>query len=181
MALIQIKLPKSNESVVKQIESLFDSNKVAKSNLKVEMMSNVVDKADINRYIELLLRRQFKDASETVKTQIESIEFDALDSFSFAFPSSASQSCSTMTLMASKKGEDNKYKIFIYYYEKSAQFTTYNAFLRWMLGYENPNTSLLTENNVKQFMVYKLAKYATEFNNDVQILFTDSGNTKMIS
>jgi translation initiation factor RLI1 len=169
-----VNLPKVSEAAVNSIESFLSSDKVKSSSLKIEMEKSVVDQQDMKEYIELTLE-QFKNCSDDVKYKIRKLKFDGEDSITFAFENSNSKGSYSMTLIHGVKSQDGKHKVFIYYYSKQCEYTTASSFWRWLVGSNTSLDSIFTENNIKSFLVYKLAKYAQEFDPHIKIQFTEPG------
>jgi len=168
-----VKLPKASETAVYAIESFFSSDKVKSSCLKIEMENTIVDHEDIGEYVELTLE-QFKLCSDDVKFRIKKLKFDGEDSLTFAFDNKTDNGAYQMTLITGVKNKDGKHKIFIYYYSKTCQYTNLSSWWRSLFGTNTKLNSILTENNLRSFLVYKLAKYAQDFDSSIQIEFSES-------
>jgi hypothetical protein len=169
-----VKLPKVSEAAVNSIESFLSSDKIKSSNLIIKMETSVIDEKDMKDYIELTLE-QFKDCSDDVKLNIKKLKFDEQDSVAFAFENKTDKGSYRLTLIHGVKNQDGKHKVFIYYYSKDCDYTTASSFWRWLgIGTNTNLDSILTENNIKSFLVYKLARHAQDFDPKIQIQFTES-------
>ena len=131
---ITIALPVISKTAVNKIETFFSSNRVFNSKLKIEMEKSTVDKEDIKEYIDILLE-QFKYASDEVKYKIKRLKFDTQDSLGFSFENKTNSGKYNMTLIAGKKDkEKNKYQIFLFYYDRTCEYTSISTLLRWIFG-----------------------------------------------
>jgi hypothetical protein len=96
----------------------------------------------------------------------------------FSFENKTNSGKYNMTLIAGKKDkENNKYQIFLFYYDRMCEYTSISTLLRWVFGIGSEIQSVFTEDNVKSFLVYKLAKYAQDFDQNIKIVFTENLNS----
>lgn len=173
MDAIVVRLPKKTTTAIDQIDDIF--KKVKSNNLEILIESTTVSKEDLKEYSEIVLK-QFSDLDEQAKNMIKKIKFEENKATSFKRNQTASGGLFSITLIKSEKFEkkgDTKYKIDIFYYKRSVEYPTLTSIKNNLFGIDkNKNyDDILTEDNVHAFLLYKLAKQASCYDNNLQIVF----------
>lgn len=179
---LSINLPAYSKEIVGQIENLIKT-RAQNVSAKVEMEKAEVSEANIDKFIEQKIK-QFKNTikeseREAFDSKLRGLTFcKRNDQLSFGFEIGSATKGSNMLLILSLKDKENVYNIFIYSYTTTCEFSSISKIFRGLFGFpENESNNVLNEENMKMFLIYKLAKYASEFQKGVQINFTSNNLT----